>query len=310
MLEHVLDTLRPRPGLPFSSSYRTPASRWWKGAFSIVVVVAAVLVITTVGSLVATVVELVLGTQDPEALTRGIVAVTPGLLLATNLSLAAAGAVAIVAHRYVSGVRVSFFPSVRPGFRWRWLAVSTLIAAPFYLVFAASSFLDPAFRVTESPTLLAFLVVIVLTTPLQAAAEEFLFRGVIQRAAGSWVRSPRGALVVGTVVSATVFSAAHFAADPWLIAYYFLFGAGLSVLAQRSGGVESGIAIHTVNNVFLLAVAAMAGEMDAGFDRSAGVGSPVLLLPILMLAVVIAILSWLARRVRLALVTPVVEIVA
>lgn len=300
----ALDPLSPLPGLPFGSSYRTPRTRWWRGALSIVLVIAGILLLTTVGGIAATVLDLLLGTQDLDALASGVVVMTPALLLATNLSIAGAGALSIVAHRYLSGVRAGYFHSVLPGFRWRWLWVSTAVAAPFYLVFAALNFLDPAFQPVGSPSMLAFLAVIVLTTPLQAAAEEYMFRGVVQRAAGSWARSPRWAMVLGTAVSATIFSIVHFAADPWLIAYYFLFGVGLSILTQRTGGLESGIAIHTANNLFLLAVSALAGQMDAGFDRSAGVGSPVLLLPIVMLAVVIAILSWLARRRRLALVTP------
>lgn len=298
------DPRSPLPGLPFGSSYRTPRTRWWKGLLSILIVIVGILLFTTIGGLVAAIVDLVIGAQDANDLASGLIVMTPVVLLATNLSIVAAAALSIIAHRFVSGVRMGFFHSLRPGFRWRWLWISTAIAAPFYLAFAGLNLLDPAYRIEMSSSALAFLAVIVLTTPLQAAAEEYMFRGVVQRAAGSWLRSPRWALIVGTVVSASIFSAVHFAADPWLIAYYFLFGVGLSILAQLTGGLESGIAIHTANNIFLLAVSAFTGSMDAGFDRSAGVGSPVLLLPIVMLAIVIAILAAVARRKRLALVTP------
>src|SRR5699024_10729951 len=184
---------------------------------------------------------------------------------------------------------------------WRWMWFSFALVAPVYLLFAASSFLDPDFRTfTFSGATLAFLFVIVLTTPLQAAAEEYMFRGVIQRSVGSWFRSPRWAFIVGTAVSAAVFSAAHFAEDIWLIVYYLLFGVILSILTQRTGGVEAAIAIHTANNLFLLLVSAITGQMDAGFDRSAGVGGPFMLIPVVILAVVLLVLSWIGKRRRLA----------
>src|SRR5699024_6914941 len=139
------------------------------------------------------------------------------------LSLVGAAGVALLAHRWINGVRIGLFHSVAPGMRWRWLLISFAIVAPVYLLFAASSFLDPAYRtLTFSGTTIAFLCVIILTTPLQAAAEEYMFRGVVQRSVGSWFRSHRWGFIVGTAVSATVFSAAHFAGDAWLIVYYLL----------------------------------------------------------------------------------------
>ena len=132
----------------------------------------------------------------------------------------------MLAHRWINGVKIGYFHSVAPGMRWRWLLISFAIVAPVYLLFAASSFLDPAYQsLTFSGTTLAFLLIIILTTPLQAAAEEYMFRGVVQRSVGGWFRSNRWGFIVGTAVSATVFSAAHFAGDIWLIVYDPLFGA-------------------------------------------------------------------------------------
>lgn len=298
------DPHTPAPGLPFGSSYRTPRARWWKGAISIVVVIAAMLVFSLVLSLIAVAVDMILGMQDVQALTEGTIAMTPAILAATNLSLVAGAGVAMLAHRWINGVKIGYFHSVAPGMRWRWLLISFAIVAPVYLLFAASSFLDPAYQsLTFSGTTLAFLLIIILTTPLQAAAEEYMFRGVVQRSVGGWFRSNRWGFIVGTAVSATVFSAAHFAGDIWLIVYYLLFGVLLSILTQRTGGLESAIAIHTANNLFLLIVASLAGQMDAGFDRSAGTGGPVMLVPLAILAVIVLGLSWFAKRRRLTLVT-------
>ncbi|GAA2097747.1 MULTISPECIES: CPBP family intramembrane glutamic endopeptidase [Brevibacterium] len=274
---------------------------------SIVLVVVAVLVLSTVFSLVAVLIDMFAATARtgtaPAA--PGAVAMTPLMLLATNLSLTAAAGVALLAHRFICGLRVPWLHSLRPGFRFRWFWIAAALAGPVYLLFAASSLLDPAYQdLSLTGKALAYLVIIVLTTPLQAAAEEYMFRGVVQRAAGAWAPGRTAALAVGTLVSAALFSAAHFAADPWLIAYYFAFGVGLSLLAHLTGGVEAGIAVHTANNLFLLVLAAAAGEMDAGFDRSAGTGGPFMLVPIVLLALVIAALTWLGRRRRLQTLTP------
>lgn len=303
--EAATDPLVPARGLPFGSSYRTPRTRWWKGVLSILALLGAVVVLTSLASIAVTLVELMLGTQDAEDILAGQVSMSPGMLLAVNLSLAGAGGLAFVVHRFVSGVRLRYITSVRPGFRWRWAWLAASIIAPLYLGYVLLGFLDPAAPDPAfTTTALAFVVVIVLTTPLQAAAEEYLFRGVIQRAAGAWLRSPAASFVLGTVVSATLFSVVHFAADPWLIAYYFLFGVGLSILTQLTGGLEGAIVVHVANNLFLLLAAAVTGEMDAGFDRSAGTGGPVLVWPLLLLAIVVAAVAWVARRRGLARATP------
>ncbi|WP_051297892.1 CPBP family intramembrane glutamic endopeptidase [Brevibacterium album] len=296
------DPLAPPPGLRWSSSYRTPRARWWKGAIGIVLILASVFVLSTAFSMIAVTLDMVTGIQVLGP--GGALRMTPLLLLATNLSLIAAGGIALLLHRFLCGLRVSWFHSLGPGLRMPWLLTSLAVAAPVYLLFAASSLLDPAYRdFALDPKALGFLAVVVLTTPLQAAAEEYMFRGVVQRAAGSWVRSGTASLVIGALVSAVLFSIAHFAADPWLIGYYFAFGVGLSLLAHLTGGLEAGIAVHLANNLFLLLLASVTGEMDAGFDRSAGVGGPILLVPIALLAVVVLVLARLARRRGLTTVT-------
>jgi catechol 2,3-dioxygenase-like lactoylglutathione lyase family enzyme len=138
--------------------------------------------------------------------------------------------------------------------------------------------------------------VVVLTTPLQAAGEEFGFRGLVQRSAGSWFRNPTTAFVVSTLISGAAFGAAHFAADPWLIAYYFLFGVSASIAARLTGGLEAPILVHVVNNVLIFVPAALLGQLDAGIDRSEGAGGPFILLPIAMVLTAAALSGWWARR--------------
>lgn len=301
----AIDPRLPLPELPFGSSYRTPLTRWWRGVLSIAIVIAAILILSTVFSFIAVAIDIALGVQTADALMNGQIIMSPALLAATNLGLAASAALAFIAHRFVNGVRWSFIHAVVGRLRWRWLGFTALLAAPVYALFAISSFLDPSYQdIRIDGTVIAFILIIVLTTPLQAAAEEYMFRGVIQRSVGSWFRSTRWGLIVGTAVSSIVFAIAHFASDPWLIFYYLCFGILLSILTQRTGGLEAAIAIHTANNLFLLVVGALAGQMTEGFDRSAGVGGPVMLVPVVILAIVVVVLSLLAKRRGLARTTP------
>ena len=296
----------PLPGLPFTSSYRTPGRGWWRGLVSIVLVTVAILTFSFILSFVAIAVDLALGNADTDALMEGQVSMSPTLLAATNVSLLASAVVAFLAHRFLIGLRWGHFHSVVGRFRWSWLALAAAVVVPIYLLFAAASFLDPAYQnLRIDGTVVAFAVIIILTTPLQAAAEEYMFRGVVQRSAGSWVRSPRWSFVVGTAVSAPLFAVFHFAQDPWLILYYLGFGVLLSILTQRTGGLEAAIAIHIANNLFLLLVAALAGEMTEGFDRSAGQGGPFMLVPLVLLAIVVVVLSLLGKRRKLETTTAV-----
>jgi hypothetical protein len=146
-------------------------------------------------------------------------------------------------------------------------------------------------------------VIVLLTTPLQAAGEEYAFRGLIGRGVGSWFASPLAALIVATVVSSVGFALVHFAADPWLNLYYFAFGAALCFLAWRTGGLEAGVLIHATNNVLFLLPTVLFGDPNSIFERGVGTGGPIVLAPVAIVWLVAIGLSWWANRegvVRLA----------
>jgi membrane protease YdiL (CAAX protease family) len=255
------------------------------------------LVVSTVLSFVAVAIDVALGNLDAAAVAEGRITMTPSLLAATNVGLAAAAILAFLAHRFIIGLRWGWFHSVIGRIRWSWLALTCAVVLPVYLLFGASSLFDPTYQdLRIDGTVIAFIVIILLTTPLQAAAEEYMFRGVVQRSAGSWIRSPRWSFVVGTAVSAPLFAMFHFAQDPWLILYYLCFGILLSILTQQTGGLEAAIVIHVANNVFNLMIGALAGQMTEGFDRSEGQGGPFMLVPIVILIVVVAVLWLLGKR--------------
>lgn len=131
-----------------------------------------------------------------------------------------------------------------------------------------------------SGTTVALLVVIVLTTPLQAAGEELIYRSAVLPAAASWVRAARPALVVGLAVSGLAFAALHGSTDPWLFGYFALFGVCAGLTAITSGGVEAPVALHVAGNVLIFTVGSlMAGGGPLVADRSVGSGGAFLLIP-------------------------------
>ncbi|MFF0990740.1 CPBP family intramembrane glutamic endopeptidase [Kocuria nitroreducens] len=297
--EPVPPTGGPTTAAPLTHSefYRTPRNRWWKGFLSILALGAAIMLFSIVLAFAATAIDVLLGSTTMEELGSGQITMTPVLLLATNLSLIASAAVAVLLHRYLHRQPVGTLHSVVGRFRWDWLGRASVVVVPLFVAYVAVVALVEAQRpVVLDATAWAFLAIVLLTTPLQAASEEYMFRGVIQRAAGSWVPGAVPSLVLGTLVSAVLFSLAHFATDVWLIAYYLVFGIAMSLLTQFTGGLEAASLVHAANNVLLFIVSASTGMMSEGFDRSAGAGGPVMLFPMLVVAAVAAVLIVLGRR--------------
>jgi hypothetical protein len=93
-----------------------------------------------------------------------------------------------------------------------------------------------------------------------------------------------------------LFSIAHFAADPWLVAYYFMFGVSASIAARGTGGLEAPVLIHSVNNVLLFLPTILMDQLDESFDRSAGSGGPFMLIPIAVCLAAALFSTWWARR--------------
>jgi membrane protease YdiL (CAAX protease family) len=267
----------------------------WRGLIAILILVVSMLVLSLLFGAIALTIEVVNGTMDLND-PGSLLAITPGVLLATNLALAALIPISILLQRWLYGVRMGSIFSVAGGIRWRWLARLALVFAPIWIVYIGVSFLlEPTAEPRLDGTAIGLIVVAVLTTPLQAAGEEVGFRGLVQRATGAWFRNPRVAFAVSTLVSGLIFGAAHFATDWWLIAYYVLFGVAASIAARLTGGLEAFIVIHAVNNLVTFVFAAIFGSLAQGIDRSEGAGGPFMLIPIAVVLGAAVLAGWLAR---------------
>ena len=269
----------------------------WRGILALVSFVLAFLLVSVTFGGIGLLIDIANGTITNEDLASGAIPMTPLVLLFANLALALSIPLAMLLQWAFFGVRPRFLSSVEGRFRWRWLGRLALIVLPVFVVYVAVLFLiEPGGMFRLDATAIAFVVIVLLTTPLQAAGEEYGMRGLVQRSVGAWFAGPRAAFIVGTIVSGAVFCAAHFAGDPWLIAYYFVFGAAMSVAAWATGGVEAPIVIHAANNVLIFLPAALLGGLEQGIDRSAGTGGPFMLVPMAMVAVAAGVAWWWGRR--------------
>ncbi len=282
----------PLPVAPadYQQMLRTPRQRWWKGLLMIVSFVAAYLIVSLVLQLGAIGIDVARGRVATADLLGGKLTLTPTLLLSVNLTNAAAIPISMLLQRAFFGQRRRWLHSVVGTFRWRLLGRAALIVVPIWAIYLAFTLIvSPERPVRPSGEAIVLLVIVVLTTPFQAAGEEYGARGLIARGAGSWMSGRTGALVVSTLVSSVVFMLAHGAGDPWLIAFYFFFGVMLSLVTWRTGGLEVAVLLHATNNLIAFGSGIILGEdLSSALDRSNGTGSPAVLIPAAALVLSVA----------------------
>lgn len=174
-----------------------------------------------------------------------------------------------------AGIRpVSVVSSVALRVRWRWLA-SCLVPAVAVMAVNLALTLgigvaagQPLAAPSTPPAVFALCaVLIVLLTPIQSAAEEYVFRGLLFQAIGSWVRWVPLAMLLTTVL----FALGHLQYDAWGMVDVGVFGLFAAIIAWRTGGLEAGIVMHAVNNVTLFLLLS-SGVLGASVVSSEGSG--------------------------------------
>ncbi|MFC4786781.1 lysostaphin resistance A-like protein [Nocardioides sp. MAHUQ-72] len=268
----------PEEGLPYHLVQRGGRPGWWRpvvGTVGFVVVMLGVVplllqVLFALGYAVA-------GRDVGDSLQRlvDLEDPTPLGLAYLNLVLAAAIPVTWAVVRLVHGILPRWLASVRPRIRWRWfatclgLAVLSLIATLMVSAMVPSSSSDPQVSASVNDftsTTRDFLLVVLLLTPLQAAGEEYAFRGYLTQAFGGLFRS-RWAAVVGPAV---LFALAHGAQSAPVFFDRFAFGVVAGTLVVLTGGLEAGIAMHVLNNWLAFGLALAFGDMGSTLNPTGG----------------------------------------
>jgi uncharacterized protein len=185
---------------------------------------------------------------------------TPLGMLAVNLGLATLIPIAWVLMAMLHQMLPRWLSSVQPRIRWRYLFGCLAIAAVVLNgVMLLSTTVGEPLSIHPQKGFWGFLVVIVLTSPIQAAAEEIFFRGYLLQALGSLV--PRAWF--GVVVSSVVFALLHGTQNLPLFVDRLAFALLAGLLVWRTGGLEAGIAAHVINNVFAYTFAGLTTSVAA-----------------------------------------------
>lgn len=251
--------------------------RWWVPVLLTIVVVAATYLLQLLLGSVAAIVEVGMLGKDPTDLS-----LTPLTYLATNLAIILIAPLALLLLAKAGRVQWRSALSVGRSFQWGRLGMYvSLFAVLMVITNGVLQVVNPSplslFGV--SGMTIALLAVVLLTTPLQAAAEEVTFRGVLTSSYASWIRASGPALILGITCSSVLFAALHTSTDPWMILNYLGLGASTAVMALLSRGLEAPIAFHVMNNVFAMGIGALFADGGGiGQDRGAGAAGPYLLL--------------------------------
>jgi uncharacterized protein len=187
---------------------------------------------------------------------------TIGLWVAGNLGLAALIAVSIGLERLLYGRRAPRLHSITGRFRWRLLGRLALVLTPVWVIFAVVLLLLMQRPLVVTGNTIPLLLLVLATVPLQAAGEEYLYRGLISRAVGSQFTKLRIAIVAALGISGLLFVLSHGNADPWTNTFYVSAAVGLSLAAHVSQGLEAPALIHALINVSFFVPLVLTDSLD------------------------------------------------
>jgi membrane protease YdiL (CAAX protease family) len=190
--------------------------------------------------------------------------------------------------------------SVDGRLRWRWLARCLFAAVAPVSVLAATAALLPDDGADSGEfgawvgwrSFLTSLVVLAVLVPVQAATEEYVFRGWLTQAVGAFVRSPW----VAVLPQAVLFAAAHGWGTGWGFSGLLVFGLVAGWLTIRTGGLEAAVALHVLNNLLAFGVAAAVVDGLSSDETAADSPWQLALTDMGTTVVYAALVLWLARR--------------
>ncbi len=272
-------------GLEYHRVYRSgrPGWGWYVGGVAtfliLFFVVSAVVVVV-----VATVLLLVTGTSTAElgdkvSALAATDNATPSVLLFLNAVLVLGIPAAWFCTRVFHRVRPRWLSSVAPRIRWTWLLASFGVALVALVAAILLGALLPGTGEGEdlsggvnafTGTTRDFLLVILLVTPFQAAAEEYAFRGYLTQAFGGLVRGARVARYVAVLVPAVLFALAHGAQSVPIFIDRLAFGVVAGILVIATGGLEAGIAYHVLNNLIAFSIPLFFGDISTVLTPTGG----------------------------------------
>ena len=253
----------PPGGASYPQILRGQWYAWWRSVAGVILGLSLFLLVTTVVSQALVMVFWATTAGDQpyrDYFTKAFAFELPTGMLAVNLGLATLIPIAWALMAMIHQMRPRWLSSVQPRIRWRYLFGCLAIAAvALNGVMLLSTTVGKPLSVQTQQDFWAFLAVIVLTSPVQAAAEEIFFRGYLLQALGSLVARPW----FGVIASSVVFALLHGTQNVPLFVDRLAFGLLAGLLVWRTGGLEAGIAAHVINNVFAYLIAGLTTSVAA-----------------------------------------------
>jgi uncharacterized protein len=267
-------------GLPYHRIQRARARRgdWWRPILGVLTLTFGVVVLAPIVILTAFMVGYaVQGADLEDSLNRLIDTdnVTPAGLAYVFLVLASAIPISWAISRVIHGLPPRWLSSVAPRIRWGWFATCLGLAVVALAATLVVSGLLPDQGGAEmsgelndfTSTTRDFALIVLLLTPLQAAGEEYAFRGYLTQAFGGLIPYAW----VAVVVPAVLFALAHGLGQSWPIFFdRFAFGLVAGTLVILTGGLEAGIAMHVLNNWVAFGLALAYGDMSSTLNPTGG----------------------------------------
>ena len=253
---------------------RTWNYAWWKPIVGILVVAVSMVIVAPLLLMPVLAIGVAIeggpfleSFQEAATLTT----VDPAALLYLNLVLGSMILVTWFVIRVLHRMRPRWLSSVMPGMRWHFLFACLGLAVVALFVQVLVGTLLPGTTESEfegtlnefTGTTVALGLVVMLTTPLQAAGEEYLFRGYLLQALGSLFTK-----WVAVVATAALFAAAHGVQNFPLFFDRFMFGLIAGWLVVKTGGLEAGIAMHILNNFLAFGFALAFGDLTESLNIS------------------------------------------
>ena len=289
-----------------------PNYRWWKplvvaaAGFALYFVIALLIlrVVGFVASALLSDAEYIEYTR--QLLSPNTVLTSPLAIAALLISVLLMTPALVIVRRALGLGGLGHLSSVAGRIRWRWFGVALLPAVAYIGVqgvigYGIAPFVDsePLGAATVSAGTFALsLTVILLLVPLQASAEEYVFRGFVMQAVGGWLRWPAIALVASTIpfVLGHIYNA-------WGLLEVLVFALVAAWVTLRTGGLEAAIGVHILTNVLAFSIPAL------GFENvTESNGSPE---GLLAAAILLPLYAWgidvLFRRSGLSRTLPVVS---
>lgn len=183
--------------------------------------------------------------------------------------------------------------SVAGRMRWLWLLTCTGVAAlifvgvPTLLELAVGSTFEVN-PTAQGGALTALLVLGLIIVPIQAYAEELVFRGYLLQTLGRWLKHPAWAIFL----PAPLFMIAH-GYDLWGQLSVLVMAVAAGYITWRTGGLEAAIALHIINNLVAMGFGIF-GLADPFLEEGS---SPLgLLSSAVTQGIFVALVLWLAHK--------------